>query len=67
MIIKVNRWYDGYHWTFYLEDHVMESLGDEMTFISLLKYCQAILRDGDVYKLRTTTPESLLDRHFEVS
>jgi len=66
MIIKVKRWYDESLYTLYIKEEVFQGLEDESTFM-LAMYSEAVLRDGVLCKLRPETPESLLDKYFEVS
>jgi len=66
MIIKVKRWYEDSLYTLYIKEDIFQRLEDESAFM-LAMYSEAVLKDGVLYKLRPETPESLLDKHFEVS
>ena len=66
MIVKINKWHEDSLYTFYIKEDVLKEIKDDSVY-NLMVGSESALIDGDVYKLRPTTPESLLDNYFEVN
>ena len=74
MIVKTEKWYGDSLYTFYTKEDVLLTIQEDCSFEPISKLIttmtlvsKAVLIDGDVYKLRPTTPESLLDNYFKVN